>query len=410
MNTLYVGIDVSSKSNVAYLMKSDGSKHSTLTVDNNRIGAQKIVDRITSVLQTLDDPDVVIGMEATSVYGDNLMYFLRESGSLASFNRRLHMLNPKQVRKFKDAYSDLPKNDPTDAFVIADNLRFRRITKEVYMDDYCYQALKVLTRARFQLIQSLTREKQRFLNGLFIKFSGLAQENIFSDTFGAASMALIEEFDSVDELAYMDTEELAAFISEKGRNHFENPEEVAEAVKRAAKNSYRPPQIIADSVNQQLAISMATIRLLQKQVKEYDKAIEKQLNAMPQTLTSIKGIGNVYAAGIIAETGDINRFTGQAALAKYAGLVWTQHQSGGFEAEDTALIHSGNRYLRYYLCEAANSLRRCDSEFKRFYDLKFKEVTKHQHKRALALTARKLVRLVYSLLKTNRLYIPTEDK
>lgn len=409
MNTLYVGIDVSSKSNVAYLMKSDGSKHSTLTVDNNRIGAQKLVDRIISVLQTLDDPDVVIGMEATSVYGDNLMYFLRESGSLANFKRRLHMLNPKQVKKFKDTYSDLPKNDPTDAFVIADNLRFGRITKEVYMDDYRYQALKVLTRASFQLIQSLTREKQRFLNGLFIKFSGLAQENIFSDTFGAASMALVEEFESVDELAYMDTEELAAFISEKGRNHFDNPEEVAEAVKRAAKNSYRPPQVIADSVNQQLAISMATIRLLKKQVKEYDKAIEKQLNAIPQTLTSIKGIGNVYAAGIIAETGDINRFTGQAALAKYAGLVWKQHQSGDFESEDTALIKSGNRYLRYYLCEAANSLRRCDSEFKRFYDLKFKEVTKHQHKRALAFTARKLVRLVYSLLKTNRLYIPSED-
>lgn len=410
MNTLYVGIDVSSKSNVAYFMKPDGRKHSILTVDNNRLGAQKIVDRIISVLQTLDKPEVVIGMEATSVYGDNLMYFLRESGSLAKFNRRLHMLNPKQVKKFKDAYSDLPKNDPTDAFVIADNLRFGRITKEVYMDDYRYQALKVLTRARFQLVQSLTREKQRFLNGLFIKFSGLAQENIFSDKFGAASMALIEEFESVDELAYMDTEKLAAFISEKGRNHFEKPEEVAEAVKRAAKNSYRPPQVIADSINQQLAISMATIRLLQKQVKEYDKAIEKQLNAMPQTLTSIKGIGNVYAAGIIAETGDINRFTGQAALAKYAGLVWKQHQSGGFEAEDTALIRSGNHYLRYYLLEAANSLRRCDSEFKRFYDLKFKEVTKHQHKRALALTARKLVRLVYSLLKTNRLYIPTEDQ
>lgn len=215
MNTLYVGIDVNSKSNVAYFMKPDCSRHSILIVDNNRIGAQKLVDRITSVLQTLDDPDVVIGMESTSVYGDNLMYFLRESGSLAKFKRRLHMLNPKQVKKFKDAYSDLPKNDPTDAFVIADNLRFGRVTKEVYMDDYRYQALKVLTRARFQLVQSLAREKQRFLNGLFIKFSGLAQENIFSDTFGAASMALIEEFESVDELAYMDTEELAEFISKK---------------------------------------------------------------------------------------------------------------------------------------------------------------------------------------------------
>ena len=85
-----------------------------------------------------------------------------------------------------------------------------------------------------------------------------------------------------------------------------------DVVQRAVKSSYRPPQVIADSTKQMLAISVSTIRLLQKQVKEYDKAIEKQLQSIPQTLTSIKGIGNVYAAGIIAETGDINRFSGQA--------------------------------------------------------------------------------------------------
>lgn len=50
-----------------------------------------IVDRVTSVLQSLDIPQVVIGMEATLVYGDNLMRFFRESGSLDRFDRHLHM-------------------------------------------------------------------------------------------------------------------------------------------------------------------------------------------------------------------------------------------------------------------------------------------------------------------------------
>ena len=97
---LYVGIDVSSKNNVCYLMYSDGSKHSSFSVPNNRNGAKIIVDRVTSVLLLQDIPQVVIGMEATSVYGDNLMRFLRESGSLGRFERSLHMLNPKQVKKY----------------------------------------------------------------------------------------------------------------------------------------------------------------------------------------------------------------------------------------------------------------------------------------------------------------------
>ncbi len=104
---------------------------------------------------------------------------------------------------------------------------------------------------------------------------------IFSDKFDAASMVLIEEFSSLDKLTYMDTNALATFISEKRRNHFENADEIAQAVQRAAKNSYRPPKVIADSVDQLLAISMSTIRLMQKQIKEHDKAIEKRLESIP---------------------------------------------------------------------------------------------------------------------------------
>jgi len=77
-----------------------------------------------------------------------------------------------------------------------------------------------------------------------------------------------------------------------------------------------------------------------------------------------------------------------------------------FEAQHTRLIKSGNRFLKYYLIEAAHSLVRCDTEYKRFYDLKFKEVNKYQYKCVLALPARKLVKLVFRLLGDNRLYRP----
>ena len=405
MNPLYVGIDVSSRNNVVYLMKPDGSKIKNFSVPNSKDGSQKLVKEILSALTSFTLTDVIIGLEATSVYGDNLVCFLREDGSLAPYNRKIHVLNPKQVNKFKESYNDLPKNDSVDSFVIADCLRFGRINKEVYLDDYRYKALQNLTRARFVAVQNLTREKQRFMNVLFKKYSSLAQEKVFSDTFSATALAVYEEFDSADTLAYMDLHELTAFLQVKGKNHFSNPEEVAKALQKAARSSYRLPKTVNDSVNQVLSISITSIKALEAQIKEFDKAIAAQMELIPNTLASIKGIGPVYSAGIIAEIGDINRFPNQAKLAKYAGLAWRQHQSGDFEAQNTRLIRTGNRFLKYYLCEAAMSLVRCDAEYSRFYHLKYKEVNKYQHKRALALTARKLVRLVYRLLKDNRMYI-----
>ena len=407
MNPLFVGIDVSSKNNVTYLMKPDGSKHSSFSVQNNLGGAKLMSEKIVSALESMRLSDVVIGLEATSIYGDGLVCALREDGRLGQYHRKIHVLNPKQVRKFKDSYPELPKNDWVDAFVIADHLRFGRIGKEVYMDDYRYKSLQTLTRARFDIVQSLTREKQHFANYLFLKCSGMAQDKDIANS-SATTIALMERFGTVDELAYANLDELAAFISKCGRGRFADPEATAKAVQAAARGSYRLPKTVNDSVNQAMAVCIAAMRALEKQIKVLDKAIEQQFQIIPNTLTSIPGIGKVYSAGIIAEIGNVHRFSSQASVAKYAGLVWTQHQSGDFEAQHTKLIKSGNRYLRYYLLEAANSVRRCDSEFRRYYDLKFKEVNQFQHKRALAFTARKLVRLIYRLLIDNRLYIPPE--
>jgi len=402
VNQLFVGIDVGSRNNAVYLMKPDGEKHSSFRMQNNRGGAKMLTERIVSAIQAQGLEGVVIGMEATSIYGDSLVYALREDGKLGQYPRKIHVLNPKLVNKFKESYPELPKNDDVDAFVIADKLRFGRIGKEVYMDDYRYKALQTLTRARFYAVQDLTREKQRFANYLFLKCSGIAQDKDIANT-SATTLALMERFETVDELAFADLDELTAFIDEKGRN-FADPAAKAKAIQAAARNSYRLPVTVNNSVNQAMAVSIATMRALEKQIKVLDKAIEQQFKIIPNTLTSIPGIGKVYSAGIIAEICDIHRFRSQASVAKFAGLVWTQHQSGEFEAQDRKLIKSGNRFLRYYLLEAANSVRRCDSEFRRYYDLKYKEVNKHQHKRALALTARKLVRLVFRLLKDNRLY------
>ena len=184
MNPLYVGIDVSSKTNVTYLMNPDGTKYSSFSVQNNVGGAKILTEKIVSAMNSMSLTDVVIGMEATSIYGNHLVHTLREDGGLGCFQRKIHVLNPKQVRKFKEAYPDLPKNDFVDAFIIADHLRFGRIASEVYMDDYRYEALKTLTRARFYAVQNLAREKQRFANypQFFVPFARVPVLRLYVDS------------------------------------------------------------------------------------------------------------------------------------------------------------------------------------------------------------------------------------
>ena len=95
MNPLFVGIDVSSKNNVVCLMKPDGIKFSTFSVQNNLGGAKMLSEKIVSALDKLQLNEVKIGLEATSIYGDSLVYTLREDGRLGRYQRHIHVLNPK---------------------------------------------------------------------------------------------------------------------------------------------------------------------------------------------------------------------------------------------------------------------------------------------------------------------------
>ena len=168
---------------------------------------------------------------------------------------------------------------------------------------------------------ALLKEKQRFLNMLFKKYSSLAQEKAFSDKFEATALAVCEEFDSADTLAYMDLHELTEFLQEKGKNHFSNPEEVAKAIQKAARSSYRLPKTVNNPVNQVLAISISAMRTLEAQIKEFE-TFASQMQLIPNTLISVKGIRPIYSAGIIAEIGDINRFPNQAKFALLNMLVF----------------------------------------------------------------------------------------
>lgn len=88
----------------------------------------------------------------------------------------------------------------------------------------------------------------------------------------------------------------------------------------------------------------------------------------------------------------------------------SQTHSGDFESEDSRMSKAGNRYLRYYIIEATGSVINHCPEYKAFYQKKYAETRNHQHKRALALTSRKFIRLLFGLLDKGQLYSPEKSR
>lgn len=402
--TLYVGIDTHQKENICCLLDQEGNKVINIfSVANNLDGAKELEERIDLIMKEHCFTELKAATEAVSFLDLHIVDYLTSSKILTKYSPSVYQFNPKITSGFKKAYPDKDKTDAVDAFVVADRLRFGRLP-EPYEDSQPYFPLKRLTRYRYHLVSNISREKNYFLTHLFLKYSSFSDVKPFGNVFGRTGVALITEFFSSDEIASMDIEDLVAFLIKESRNRFSDPEAVAQKVKQVARESYRIRPALANSVNLILASTVENIRALTSSLKEVDEAIASELKAFPNTLQSVKGLGPVYSAGIFAEIGNIRRFSSHAKLAKFAGLTWRKSESGNFQAEETYMTKTGNEYLRYYLIEAANSLRMHNEEYRLYYQSKHKEVPKHQHKRALALTARKLVRLVFALLTKNRLY------
>jgi transposase len=404
--TLYLGIDVSMAENTCCFLLQNGTEaRRRLTVPNNLPGAKQLVEEILRLMEHHHLDRLLVGLEATNLYWWHLACFLNSSLQLAPFMPMVYAFNPRLIKGFKKALSDTPKSDISDAYAIAERLRFGRHPAP-FMPNELYQPLQRLTRFRCHLMHQITREKNYFLSFLFLKFSEYQNIDPFSDTFGATSQAVLTDYLTVDEIVATPLEELAQLLAKEGRNHFPCPEAVAATVKRAAQDSYRPHPILNEPLNLILGATLENIRTLSRQIKKLDQAIEREVRKFPNPLISVPGLGPVLVAGIMAEIQDIHRFPDHSALAKFAGIFWRTSESGSFQAEETSLGKSGNAYLRYYLIEAANSVRMHNAEYARYYRTKYDESTKHKHKRALVLTARKLVRMVDAMLRHNQLYVP----
>ncbi len=401
LKTLNVGIDVSHQQHsVCLLDEAGGVVGKPFRVANNAPGAQALARTLEQASVGYDQ--VLVGLEATGLYWWHFYLSLVRSANPAS-PWRVVVFNPKVIRGFREAFTSMEKTDPKDAHLIADRLRFGRLP-DYPPPDPRYFPLQRLTRYRFHLVRTLVRTKAHALTLLFLYASEYERLAPFKDPFSATSLAILSEQRGLDAVAGMPLAELIDFLETQGRHNFKDPAGLARLLKQVVADTFPLDQDAVEPVHFALSSALGHIRFLGEQLQTLDRRIAQELTRFPNTLLSVPGIGPVYAAGLIAEIGDIHRFPDEDALAKYAGLWWPRHQTGQFEGADRPLSKAGNRYLRYYLCEAANSLRLHNETYRQFYERKYQETPKHPHKRACVLTARKLVRLVAALLRTHQLW------
>jgi len=400
---LLVGVDIHRRTNVVQIMAGHGQLlTSKMRVPNNRPGTETLTAHLSQMADEGGFDHIHIAAEATGNYWLPFFCALEQSPDLADCAVSLYPFNPKVIHNFRKSLGDWNKTDELDTTVISERLRFgRELPYPFHMEDR-YLPLRTLTRYRYHLIGELVRVKAHALSLVYLQASEYTAHPAFSNIFGRTSQAVLKEFPSLETVAAMPFDELVEWLDAKGKRRFAHPEDNARRLQQIATDSYRLPDDWLEAVTTSLSLSLRHITVLQQLLTRINTAIADQMENYPNSLTTIPGMGPVFAAGIIAEIGDIARFDFQhAKVASYAGLKWSKHQSADFIAEETRLKRSGSQFLRYYLCEAAQLVRMNDAEYAAFYQKKYDEVRHHRHKRAIVLTARKLVRLVVRLLTTN---------
>jgi len=405
-STLCIGADVHLDEIVLCMVdKAEGHEVADrLRVTNNLPGAQAAAAAIAALATRLGHTRVEIGWEATGMLWIPFHRYLSSCPQLQPFETELVCMNPKLVAKFKDGLVlRSPKNDKRDASAIDARLRFGELPLSYVPGDF-WQGLRRLTRYRFHLSRNLSREKMRFQSYAFLKCSDWKRVKGFSDVFGATSVALLTEF-TVAELSEMTHDQLVDLIRRRGRGHFADPTGTARKVRQTLRSSYPIDPQMDELVTATLAAGWDHIRFINRLMKRLDKHIARTIDPVPNPLITVKGLGPVITAGLLAEIVNIHRFPEHKHLAQYAGITWEKRSSGNFVSQNTRLTKVGSKYLRYYFILGANTLRQFNLEYKAFYWRKRSEVSKYPHKRALVLTARKLVRLVHALLTKNVPYV-----
>lgn len=423
-----LGIDLSADHLDLYLVGPDGQPLAPARrFPHNWPGSCAALQYVLQACATRPAEQLAIGAEATGLLWWHLFHHWAADPELAELHPVFYLLNPAQVHGFRQVMPPHDKTDRLDPQLIARYLGVPEVLPAPWSSHLETWPLRFLTRFRCRLAHVLASLKSYAYTWIYLKASSYLELKPFGDTFGKTSLELLRRYPTLDSLATMPVEELAAQIDALGKHRFADPLDNARKLQEVARTSYPLDPAVAEAVHFILGQTLDIIRFLDQHLATANTVIAHQVedDADVHNLDSLGGIGPVYAAGLAVEIRPTSRFLAglkfdprrggyrprtledaQASVAKLAGLWWPRSDSGHFQAQDRHLSKAGNPYLRYYLIEAADHVRRHVPEYGDYYQRKFAQATKHHHHRALVLTARKLARLVFVLLHKHETYQP----
>ncbi len=309
--------------------------------DGNIIRQEKVLtdkNQIRNFMQSLGQP--------ASIVLEPVSQWYTYADMLESLGNNVHLAHPMKVKAIASARI---KTDKIDASVLSDLLR-ANLLPEAYFSTKEVREWKELVRFRASLLNLRTQVKNK-VHAILHKH---ALRHNFSNLFGKSGRIWLSDL------------------------------------------------TLEEPFKTNLTQYLSLIDFLTQQINEAEILVQKKVTEHPQAkfLTSIPGISYVSALTIIAEVGDINRFPSAKQLMGYAGLVPSTYSSGDITRHGR-ITKTGSKWLRYIMIEIAHHQVLCKkvSGFGSYY-LSIKK-RKGSGTAAVA-TARKLLAVVWRLLKDNR--------
>ena len=386
---IFVGIDVASKKHDCFLTHEEtGMIYSKpFSIENNEEGYKKLHTAITNFVEQTNDSNVRIGLESTGHYSNNILnYFYKAGYQVALINPLLTNMDRKatSIRK--------TKTDKVDSQAICMFLQRNKYDFQPYTPPlYHIEALKSLTRQRFKLVKE--RGKYKTILNRIITIVFPEYLNLFSQLYGVSSLNILLNYPTPKKIS-------KAKVSSISKLMHGGCSTSAFEIQETAKNSVGQSD---DFYAFQIKQTIETILFFDKQIEFYNKEIASIMKKDGQVILSIPGVGETTGAMILSEIGNINKFSSADKLLAFAGLDPSVYQSGQYEA-NLKISKRGSKYLRWAIHQSSIIIWQHDRTFSDYYHKKANEGKAHNV--IIGHIEKKLVRVIYFLLKNNKSFVP----